>query len=433
MQNKRRNMAFKPVNQLIAAACFGIAIMLVTAGTVGGTAVPAELDTKVVEIKEENLMRQQVEPTELETVHAPGLRWLSHFVDVNQAMYPQIKGYDLVIDHQVVGHFKTATEAKSVVDSFLKVDEKEGRVIERVGFIESVAIEEAYQAPSTFVGFDTFEKATTYLRTGTLENKVYTVQSGDTLSGIAQAHGMSLDSLIASNQLNPNDPYLKIGDVLNVSEAKPLLTVKAVWVVTVDQTIKPEKVYESSNQYYKGETRLKQAGQTGEVQLTKRQYIENNKVVQEEIITEVVKTEMKPDVYVQGTKATPTKVASGNFSRPASGYIVYSRYGTRSSGFHTGIDLAMPTGSNVAASDAGTVIFSGSGGSYGYLIKIDHGKGVVSYYGHNSKLLVKKGDKVFKGQTIALSGNTGRSTGPHLHFEIRVNDVPVNPEKYLKF
>jgi murein DD-endopeptidase MepM/ murein hydrolase activator NlpD len=93
----------------------------------------------------------------------------------------------------------------------------------------------------------------------------------------------------------------------------------------------------------------------------------------------------------------------------------------------------MKSGSTVVAADAGTVVFSGSGGSYGYLVKIDHGKGVVSYYGHNSKLLVKVGDKVFKGQTISLSGNTGRSTGPHLHFEIRVNDIPVNPEKYLKF
>ena len=81
--------------------------------------------------------------------------------------------------------------------------------------------------------------------------------------------------------------------------------------------------------------------------------------------------------------------------------------------------------------DGGTVTFAGWSGTYGYLVTIDHGNGFVTYYAHNSSLLVSAGDKVYKGQTIARAGSTGRSTGSHCHFEIRVNGTRVNPAAYL--
>ncbi|MFR8291179.1 MAG: peptidoglycan DD-metalloendopeptidase family protein [Dysosmobacter welbionis] len=87
--------------------------------------------------------------------------------------------------------------------------------------------------------------------------------------------------------------------------------------------------------------------------------------------------------------------------------------------------------SPVKAADGGTVTFAGYKGSYGYLVIIDHGNGEQTYYGHNSSLLVSAGDKVYQGQTIAKAGSTGRSTGSHCHFEIRVNGTQVNPSAYL--
>ena len=99
---------------------------------------------------------------------------------------------------------------------------------------------------------------------------------------------------------------------------------------------------------------------------------------------------------------------------------------------HNGIDIGIPIGTPVKAADGGTVQFSGRMGTYGNLVIIDHGEGFTTYYGHNSQNLVSKGDKVHKGQTIAMSGNTGRSTGPHLHFEVRKFGAPVNPTNYLK-
>ncbi|KHO63105.1 metalloendopeptidase [Thermoanaerobacter sp. YS13] len=99
---------------------------------------------------------------------------------------------------------------------------------------------------------------------------------------------------------------------------------------------------------------------------------------------------------------------------------------------HTGIDIAAETGADIVAAGDGQVIFAGYYGGYGYAVIIDHGDGISTLYGHNSVLLVKEGDIVKRGQVIAKAGSTGWATGPHLHFEVRKNGVPVNPIDWLK-
>jgi len=99
---------------------------------------------------------------------------------------------------------------------------------------------------------------------------------------------------------------------------------------------------------------------------------------------------------------------------------------------HTGIDIAAETGADIVAAGDGQVIFAGYYGGYGYAVIIDHGDGISTLYGHNSVLLVKEGDIVKRGQVIAKAGSTGWATGPHLHFEVRKNGVPVNPMDWLK-
>ena len=119
--------------------------------------------------------------------------------------------------------------------------------------------------------------------------------------------------------------------------------------------------------------------------------------------------------------------------RPVSGSIS-SRFGSISrvrSGVHTGLDIAASRGTTIKAASSGTVIFSGYKGSYGNMIVLDHGNGVCTYYGHCSKLYVSVGTRVSQGTSIAAVGSTGNSTGPHLHFEIRVNGVAYNPQNYV--
>ena len=121
---------------------------------------------------------------------------------------------------------------------------------------------------------------------------------------------------------------------------------------------------------------------------------------------------------------------------PVQGWIS-SKFGYRVSPFskrrvfHEGVDIASSYGSDVVATAEGMVIYSGYKLGYGNLVTIDHGFGLVTRYAHNSKLLVKVGDRVEKGDKIAKVGNSGKSTGPHVHYEVLVNGVPVNPMKFV--
>jgi len=101
------------------------------------------------------------------------------------------------------------------------------------------------------------------------------------------------------------------------------------------------------------------------------------------------------------------------------------------SGAHTGLDIGAASGSNIYAVADGVVKYAGSMGSYGNLVIVSHGNGVETYYAHCSRILVSVGQQVSSGDNIALVGSTGNSTGPHLHLEVRINDSPVNPQKYL--
>lgn len=129
-------------------------------------------------------------------------------------------------------------------------------------------------------------------------------------------------------------------------------------------------------------------------------------------------------------------LASTPAIRPATGWTT-SRFGYRKSPFtgrrefHKGFDIANRKGTPIIATANGTVTFAGKKGAYGNVVVIDHGHGMVTRYAHTEKMLVKRNDKVKRGDTIALIGNSGRSTGPHVHYEVHLNGIPVNPDKYI--
>jgi len=106
-------------------------------------------------------------------------------------------------------------------------------------------------------------------------------------------------------------------------------------------------------------------------------------------------------------------------------------FGGYSSEFHAGQDIATLTGTPVAASANGTVIFAGCQNGYGQIVIIDHGDGLTTRYGHLSKIEATVGQSISRGDVLGRVGSTGRSTGPHLHYEVRINDKPVDPMQYL--
>ena len=150
----------------------------------------------------------------------------------------------------------------------------------------------------------------------------------------------------------------------------------------------------------------------------------------------IVATTRYPNMNSSGfsTSRSITTVKNLGISliKPTSG-VLTSRFGSRWGSTHTGIDIGAPTGTAIKAAAGGTVIFSGWKGTLGKIVVISHGNGIQTYYGHCSSLLVSTGDTVSAGQLIAKVGNTGRSTGPHLHFEIRVNGSAINPQRYIGY
>jgi murein DD-endopeptidase MepM/ murein hydrolase activator NlpD len=127
---------------------------------------------------------------------------------------------------------------------------------------------------------------------------------------------------------------------------------------------------------------------------------------------------------------SPVQPSSSGFIWPVSGPVT-SGFGWRWGRMHEGIDIAVPSGTPVHASASGRVIYAGWLGGYGNLVVIDHGGGIATAYGHNTSIVAGYGSGVSQGQVVAYSGSTGHSTGPHVHFEVRVNGSPVDPMGYL--
>lgn len=148
---------------------------------------------------------------------------------------------------------------------------------------------------------------------------------------------------------------------------------------------------------------------------------------------EVAKTNIIEKLNIDTSKTISNVNGIKIASLPVSG-VISSRYGVSSSirsSKHTGLDIATTTGTPIKVIAKGTVSFAAYSGSYGYLVKVDHGNGVESWYAHTSKMYVTVGQEVNAGDVIAAVGNTGNSTGPHLHLEIRINGQHVNPQNYL--
>lgn len=326
----------------------------------------------------------------------------------------------------IVESQKTAEDIlQQVLDYYLKDDDN--TEYEYVGFAEKIEI-----TPFSTSLSNVTSKSAAYkkIKNGGQQEVTYTVEAGDTISGICSKLGVSLKELKSMNPEMDENAAIHIGDEFVITEEVPLLTVETVEVSTYAQTIKYETEYVESNSYYEGDKVVTRSGKNGKERVTARLTKHNGKVVERDILKTKVITEPVNEVIAKGTKVKPATAGTGAFMRPVN-VGVYSGYGWRWGRMHYGIDLSCSIGTPIYAADGGVVTMSGWNGAYGYCIKINHENGYETLYAHCNALYVSAGERVFKGQHIAAVGNTGRSTGPHCHFEIKHNGVNVNPSAYV--
>ena len=263
-------------------------------------------------------------------------------------------------------------------------------------------------------------------------NEIYEVVAGDTLSGIVEKTDIPMDEIIEMNDFIKNEyTTLHIGDEIIITVPEPELSVVRTEQLYLEEAYDAEVIYVDNDEWYTTQEKTLQEPSTGFRRAVANITYRNDEQISKEIVKEVVVMEAVPKIIERGTKIPPT------FIKPISGGRLTSRFGRRTAptkgatSIHNAVDWGIPRGSSVVASSGGTVTKAGWGGGYGYCIFIKHPGGAETRYAHLSKVLVSVGQTVKQGQKIALTGNTGVSTGPHLHFELRLNGKPVDPLAYI--
>lgn len=296
--------------------------------------------------------------------------------------------------------------------------------------VEKVDIKEAISYKKTWVSperiFDPL-RAARILRLGTDRQEKYTVAQGDTLWGISHRHNMTVKELVKANPALKGD-HLALGQQLNLVVAVPYLTVCSVETQVTQEKVPFKETRQRDSSLYVGVIKVKTKGEPGIKESLWRVSRENGAPLGKTLVSQRVVQEPKAQIALVGTRSVPSR-GTGRFIWPTRGKVT-SPFGYRGKHYHEGLDIGVHVGTPVYAADTGIVTFAGRRSGYGNLVIIDHGNGFTTRYAHLSSYLVSKGDRVKKGEVIAKSGNTGRSTGPHLHFEIRVKGAPKNPFAY---
>ncbi|MFD0590255.1 peptidoglycan DD-metalloendopeptidase family protein [Paenibacillus sp. GCM10027627] len=299
-----------------------------------------------------------------------------------------------------------------------------GTLVTEVAFVEEVKVNSVNIDPKKIAeGEDIYKK----IIDGSTKPTKYVVQAGDCVGCIAQKFDIS-PQVIYENNPWIEDDKITIGDELDLTVLQPELTVR-----TVENNVEMEKIaapveVRKNDKMRVGESKQIQAGVEGTQRLTYRIEKENGYVLAEELISKEVVVEPIPEIVEKGTMVVLGE-GTGQFRIPLSSYRITSKYGQRWGRLHSGIDFI--GNKRILAADNGIVEFVGTRTGTGKTIIINHQNGYKTLYAHMSSYTVSKGDKVEKGDQIGVMGNTGNSTGTHLHFEIHKNGVPQNPMKYL--
>lgn len=302
--------------------------------------------------------------------------------------------------------------------------DKTKTALKSVKFVEKVTTESTNVKPTDILNA---EQVYLMLVKGTVKPTKYTVKEGDCVGCIADRFGISKQVIYERNQWIQDD-MIKIGDVLDLTVLKPQVTVETVENVTETIAIEPITVIQKNSNMRAGEQKVIRQGQEGKKQMVYKLVKQNGYLMSEQLIYEQVLENSVPAIIMKGTKVILGE-GSGRFAWPVSGARITSGFGTRWGRMHKGVDLV--GNHNIMAADNGVISFAGEKNGLGNCIIINHKNGYETTYGHLSKISVKKGQTVEKGDIIGIMGNTGHSFGTHLHFEVHKNGELQNPMKYL--
>ncbi len=358
-------------------------------------------------------------------------------LNVLTAEVVSIEGQEKETEEQAVSAFPEAGIEAKITDAIASADpeiEKNFGEYElgilSMNFAQEVEIVETYLPESQLKPVEqAIEEVTKEQETVT----TYEVVAGDTLSEISLKVNIPLEDLIAMNETLENEnSMIRVGDELIITVPEPELSMEYQEEDYVEEVYDADVIYVDEDSWYTNQTQVLQQPSSGFRKVIAVTSYLDSKVVDREIIKEEIVMEAVPKIVKRGTRIPPTYIKPISGGRLSSGYGKRSRPTKGASTFHKGVDWAVPTGTAVYASCGGTVAKAGWGSGYGYVVYINHEDGRQTRYGHLSKVLVKAGQTVKQGEKIALSGNTGVSTGSHLHFEILINGVQKNPLNYLE-
>lgn len=302
--------------------------------------------------------------------------------------------------------------------------------VKNIGFSEEVEVVESYVHSSDIVSVEQAKGILTAMQD---VEQVYEVKPGDTLSQISIDLNIPMETIVEMNKdyMESVNSVIHVGQGLVITVPEPELSVAWTERLHYDETYEADVIYIDNDEWYTTKSVVKQEPSAGFREVIADVSYLNDVEVNKEIIKEDVVMEAVPKIVERGTKVPPTYI------KPISGGRFTSGFGKRTapkkgaSTYHKGIDWATAVGTPVYASSGGTVAKAGWGSGYGNVVYINHPDGRQTRYGHLSKILVSAGQTVKQGDRIALSGNTGVSTGPHVHFEILINGSQVNPLNYI--
>jgi len=337
------------------------------------------------------------------------------------------KGYVVYIDGEPVFGVSEKNMAEQILSQYKRDmvgDMADGAVLE---FSEKVEVRSGHMHVSML---KTTDSALSVLKGDGRRVRTYSVQKNDTLASIAESFDMNIEEIIAIND-NVGDEIYE-GMVLNIESREPLLTVRCIRTVSMTEPVPYGVEQIEDDSLYEGRTVVEREGTEGSQTVVATVTTVNGVEVDKKVLSSETITEPIAKIEKIGTKERPATTGSGTFENPTNG-VLSSRYGQRWNRSHNGIDICGSHNTDIKAADGGLVTYAGWMDGYGNYVIIDHENGYQTAYAHCASLDVAVGDRVTQGEVIAKMGSTGRSTGTHLHFEVKKDGVFVNPLEYVGY